>query len=333
MNSRLLFVLLALMVGCTTQPTRPPEPTAPRVEQQKLPVPSTGLEVPSLRTGEHPVQKAGYAVLFDKSKRVARWVAYRLNKSTAFSKVAERSNDFHVDGDVESCPDPDEYKHTGYDRGHLFPAEDARWSPEAMYDSFSMANMTPQSASMNRGSWKRIESQVRGWSAQHDEVYVVAGPILSEPCLKTIGRGICVPKRHFKVVLEKDGDQFKGVGFIVAQDDKGDITKFVHSVAEVEKVTGIDFFPALPDEIEKRVEATASLDEWSAGSHHASYTRAPDLAGGSCPAGTTLQSATIHGCCSGHGGVAGPKKWRACCGDDKKVLCNDGTKSRGCRCD
>lgn len=332
MSSRLLFLLIVLMVGCTTTPTRPPEAPTPQVDQQKT-APTAELEIPSLRAGERPVQKTGYTVLFDKSKRVAKWVAYRLNKSTALTKVVERSNDFHFDGDVEGCADPNEYKHTGYDRGHLFPAEDARWSTEAMHDSFSMANMTPQSASLNRGSWKRIESQVRGWSGQHDEVYVVTGPILSEPCLKTIGRGICVPKRHFKVVLEKDGDQYKAIGFIVAQDDKGDIAKFVHPVAEVEKITGIDFFPSLPDEIEKQVEAAASLGEWTAGPHYTNYTRTPDLAGGSCPTGSTLQSATIRGCCSGHGGVAGPKKWRACCGDDKKVLCNDGTQSQSCRCD
>lgn len=330
MSSRLLFLLIALMVGCTTKPIRTPEPPAPQVEQQKSVI-TTDLELPAIQAGEKPTKRTGYTVLFDKAKRVARWVAYKLDKGTV--KAVERSNDFHLDPTVDGCPDPSEYKYSGFDRGHLFPAEDARFSSEAMRDSFSMLYMSPQSASLNRGSWKRIESQVRGWSAQHDEVYVVTGPILSEPCLKTIGRGICVPKRHFKVVLEKDGDQYKAIGFIVAQDDKGDIAKFVHPVAEVEKITGIDFFPSLPDEIEKQVEAAASLGEWTAGPHYTNYTRTPDLAGGSCPTGSTLQSATIRGCCSGHGGVAGPKKWRACCGGDKKVLCNDGTKSRSCRCD
>jgi endonuclease G len=189
-------------------------------------------------------------------------VAYRLTKQMVSTKAVKRSNRFHVDPAVDGCPSPDEYKRSGYDRGHIAAAEDMRWSEQAMQDSFSMANMTPQSPGLNRGPWKRLEERVRTWAAAFDEVYVTAGPVLTEPCLKTIGHAICVPARHFKVVLERTGGEIKAIGFIFPQDAKGDLTPYVRSVAEVQKVTGLDFFPALPDDIEQKVEAHADLGAW-----------------------------------------------------------------------
>lgn len=205
------------------------------------------IGLPTVKKGEVPIKHAGYTVLFDKTKHVPKWFFYHMTKQLTATKAATRSNRFHSDPLVDGCPDPSEYKKSGYDRGHMAPAEDMRWSAESEYDSFSMANMTPQAPKFNRGIWKRLEEKVRAWELQYDDVYVVTWPVLSEPCAKTIGHGACVPARHFKVVLEKDGDKIKIVGFIVPQEGKGDPSAYEKPASEIRKMTGINFFPSVSD--------------------------------------------------------------------------------------
>lgn len=87
--------------------------------------------------------------------------------------------------------------------------------------------------------------------------YPVQGPH------KTIGENqVVVPEAFFKVVLCMRGTP-KAIGFIYRNTDgnrpKGD---YVNTVDQVERITGLDFFPALPDDVETKVEAEANLDEW-----------------------------------------------------------------------
>jgi endonuclease G len=74
-----------------------------------------------------------------------------------------RTNNFRADEEIQAGrrARPMDYRRSGYDQGHQAPAEDFAWSAAQMHDSFSMANMTPQLAGLNRAEWERLEETVR----------------------------------------------------------------------------------------------------------------------------------------------------------------------------
>ena len=171
---------------------------------------------------------------------------------------------FHEDEDV---PEPHavnfDYVRSGYDRGHMCPAGDNKWSAVAMDESFLFTNICPQAPSLNRGDWNEMEQVCRKWAKQYGNLYIVCGPIFYKGKTKTIGANkVAVPNAFFKVVLCMKGEP-KAIGFIYKNADgnrpKGD---YANSVDEVERITGIDFFPSLPDNIEKKVEAECNPDDW-----------------------------------------------------------------------
>ena len=154
-----------------------------------------------------------------------------------------------------------DYYNSGLDRGHMCPAGDNKWSQQAMDECFLMTNMCPQNHSLNAGVWNTIEQQCRNWAKQYGKVYIVCGPIFLNKQHRKLGKNkVVVPDAFFKVVLHT-GKNPQAVGFICRnQSQKGrKKTEFVNSVDEVERITGYDFFPQLPDDVEKRVEAKAEM--------------------------------------------------------------------------
>lgn len=159
----------------------------------------------------------------------------------------------------------DDYKGAGMDRGHMCPAGDNRWHWKAMQESFYMTNICPQNHNLNRGDWKELEESCRRWAQEEGKICIVCGPILYDQRHRTIGKKhkITVPEAFFKVVLCADSNPPKAIGFIYKNaSGNHPLDSYVNTVDEVERITGIDFFPALPDEIEEKVEAEYDLKLW-----------------------------------------------------------------------
>lgn len=157
-----------------------------------------------------------------------------------------------------------DYRGSGYDRGHLAPAADMKWSPTAMSESFYMSNMSPQRPRFNRGMWKRLEEKVRTWATESEEIYVVTGPVLSDN-LPTIGANqVAVPEYYYKVILDFKEPELKGIGFILAnQSSTQPLATYAVTIDSVEVVTGIDFFPAIEDSLEERIESSVQVQKRS----------------------------------------------------------------------
>jgi endonuclease G len=176
-----------------------------------------------------------------------------------------RTNDFREDYKVTTgSASLSDFKGSGYDRGHLAPAGDMKWSSTAMSESFYMSNMSPQKPGFNRGIWKKLESSVRNWADDNGEIYVVTGPILNEQ-FSTIGyNGVSIPNYYYKVILDYKEPELKGIGFILLHEKSSSSLKsFAVSIDEVERRTGIDFYHLLPDEIENQIESTIDISKWS----------------------------------------------------------------------
>ena len=211
---------------------------------------------------EQILRRKGYMVSYNKDLRLPNWVAWHL--TAAHTTGASKRGGIKFQEDTE-VPSPrathQDYVQSGFDRGHMCPAGDNKWSDEAMEQSFLMTNICPQHPNLNRGDWNEMENACRKWAEEYGDLIIVAGPILYKGNHKKIGKNkVIVPEAFFKVVFTMGNGTPKAVGFIY-KNNKGDRPKdaYVNSVDEVERITGMDFFPALPDDIEDKVEKYKEL--------------------------------------------------------------------------
>ncbi len=215
-------------------------------------------------TPEQILKRTGYVASYNKDTKLPNWVAWHLTAGRTTGPAKRAGVDFEADTDVPAPRAEDsDYYGSGYDRGHMCPAADNKYSKKAMEESFLFTNMCPQNGNLNRGDWNEMEMACRAWAKEYGGVYVVCGPILYKGKHKTIGKNkVVVPEAFFKVVLRL-GDDPAAIGFIYKNAEgnrpKGD---YVNTVDEVERITGIDFFPSLPDDVERKVEAKADISEW-----------------------------------------------------------------------
>lgn len=221
------------------------------------------LEIPETSKNDLIIYHTGYCLSYDLNYKLAKWVAYELTLAETQGTFA-RNDKFKPDPLVtKNSASLDDYKKSGYDRGHLAPAADMKWSAEAMQESFYLSNMSPQDKSFNRGIWKKLEEQVREWAVENKAVYVTTGPLL-EHGLPTIGPNqIPIPKAFYKVILDYTQPVVKAIGFIIPnQGSTLPLTSFAYSIDEIEKQTHIDFFSKLPDEIENSLEQQVCTQCW-----------------------------------------------------------------------
>lgn len=206
----------------------------------------------------------GFKVSFNKDNRTPNWVAWELLASETSGGEA-RYNKFWQDEELEGCPTTADYSNSGYDRGHLCPAADQKWSSTAMVDCFSLGNMAPQDHALNTGAWKTLENKERIWAERDSAILIVAGPIYTDSDRDRIGGGgVRVPGAFFKILIAPYLDKPRGIAFVYPNmSAPGNMENYVMTIREVEKLTGMDFFYNLPDEIEDAVESVASFKDWN----------------------------------------------------------------------
>ena len=225
-----------------------------------------GLEVPGKLTDrpEQILKRVAYTASYNSDLRIPNWVAWQLTGAHTEGKNKRAGVKFHEDTDVPMPRAVDfDYVWSGYDRGHLCPSADNRWDATAQEQSFLLTNVCPQDHNLNVGDWHELENLCRKWAKTYGSIYVVAGPVLFKGKHKTIGKNkVTVPEAFFKVVLCMEGKP-KAIGFIY-RNESGNRPKsyYVNTIDDVERITGIDFFPTLPNKIEDEVEAMSSLEDW-----------------------------------------------------------------------
>ena len=113
----------------------------------------------------------------------------------------------------------EDYTRSGYDRGHLAPAGDMKWSAKAMRESFYLSNICPQKPKLNRGIWKDLEEQCRLWALDNGSLLIVTGPVITGD-MKRLGKtGLRYPKPFIRycVIIRRKG--YKGIGFLFENRD------------------------------------------------------------------------------------------------------------------
>lgn len=201
-----------------------------------------------------------YTLAYSEADEQAYWVFYHLTPEL-INGSQSRTDDFRADPLVSTgSATLDDYKGSGYDRGHLCPAADMTLNKTSMSETFYLSNMTPQTHGFNAGVWSRLETRVREWALQYDGLYVVAGGILSEKLASIGANEVTVPKRFYKVIYDEKNGM---IAFIIPNESSSlTLDKFAVSVDEVEKLTGIDFFSGLDDQTENQMESTVNTGSW-----------------------------------------------------------------------
>jgi endonuclease G len=229
----------------------------------------TGL--PKVLSDEAVIEHLAMSLVYDERHEQAKWVAHIITPDI-FQGREGRTNDFRPDSLVKtgSAVEADyflQYLHPdstivydafGYDRGHLAPSADFRWSQRALSESYFYSNMSPQLGEFNRDSWAKLEDMFRAYLYKnpHTQLYVVTGPVLHE-ALPVIERGVnkvSVPETYFKIGVDLENKY--AIAFVMPN-AKADnpYAYYARSIDEVEQLTGIDFFPQLEDGLENLLEA------------------------------------------------------------------------------
>lgn len=258
------------------------------------------LAIPAYSKDDIIVQHTGYTLSYNEEHEQPNWVAYLLTADKVFSGMSDREDNFREDPSIPTgSATLADYRGSGYDRGHLIPAADQKWSAQAMDDSFFLSNMSPQTHSFNAGIWSKLESAVRTLAAQNQEICVVTGPVLTDGPYKTIGANkVSVPNSYYKVILDYYGPEKKAIGFVLAQDAKGNLSAFAMTVDDVEALTGIDFFPLLSDSEESGLESAYDVSLWDLGDFNRTQTAAKygyDLEGAGYAEGSAVYAAKPQG--------------------------------------
>ena len=218
------------------------------------------LEIPSMPNGKQGqvIQRTGYTLAYDKKTKTPQWVAWELTKEETKGNH-ERTDKFLPDPNVEGAKVvTTDYTGSGYDRGHMAPAGDMKWSKKAMEESFYMSNICPQIHHLNTGDWNELEANTRKWARRYGSVYVTCGPIYNgSRRTQYIGKNrVKVPAAFFKVILIQSPKKTCALGFFFENEaGQRPLNEYLVSVDYLEQPTGIDFFPALPDELENVLEA------------------------------------------------------------------------------
>ncbi|ULC60184.1 DNA/RNA non-specific endonuclease [Flaviramulus sp. BrNp1-15] len=219
--------------------------------------------LPTSTTGQI-IHHQGYSLSYSEPHEQAEWVAYELKKSH-LSNTNHKRPYFEIDKAVKTgAASWRNYKNSGYDRGHLCPAGDRRYTKFAHDETFLTSNISPQEHQFNSGIWNTLEQKVRYWASKYDGVFVVTGGVLKGN-MKTIGNEkVSVPNQFYKVLIDNNTGKTKMIAFLMPHKDSNKpLYEFVVSVDDIEKLTGIDFFPELEDSLENKLEASSSYKNWS----------------------------------------------------------------------
>lgn len=219
------------------------------------------------------VTHSAMMISYNEEHEQPNWVLHIVPKDVINGTVT-RTNDFRVDPLVSTqSADVGDYWDSGYDRGHMAPSADFRWSKKALSESYYYSNMSPQHPELNRNTWNNLEIQIREWVIDHGELIVLTGPVLKNGLKKTQqgSHRLSIPEAYFKIVLDMNGEHPKAIAFLIPnQNVPSNLSRYVVTIDSIEALTGIDFFASISNA--EKFESKSDLSQWKMSSTKVSET-------------------------------------------------------------
>ena len=198
---------------------------------------------PKLSNNTQALCMDGFAVMYSGVSRTPLWSAEHLDrKRLQQAKQIDREDSFHEESRLPKSMRAklSDYSGSGYDRGHLAPNGNMA-NRSQQYDSFSLANIAPQSPRNNRYIWRNIESATRYLTQQYGEVYTITGVAFTNKKTKQLADRVLVPSHFFKAVYIPASNQ---AGVYYAPNDESERIEII-SIDDLTAHTGIDVLPVL----------------------------------------------------------------------------------------
>lgn len=256
-GKRLIILLIAIPLGFLWL-------DHDRKEQAKMAyegVPKTTQSGPShwLRHWRNP----GFMLGYSEWRRNALWVTYKLTAKPQRNS-GQRPKHFNIDGRSLMRVSSDDYRNSGYDRGHLAPnyAISSEFGRAAQLATFKMSNISPQRKNLNQRLWQRLEEVTTNhFLARKKTLWIITGPIFDDD-VTTLRSGVEIPDAFYKIIVSPATEDapLEAISFVMPQRVKGTepLSQYLTSIDEIEAATGLDFFHTLPDKQENTFEAHAS---------------------------------------------------------------------------
>lgn len=270
-----IFLLsLFLLSGCAygSIPKAGSVEKAPVEQKHKPPIPpknavvgnSQRLELPAISNKDDVVEHLGYTASYNHDWLIPNWVAYELTRDELNGTTKGKESfqwDPYIKGNQAWRED---YSGSGWDKGHMIPKADLKWSAKAYSESFYFSNICPQSHIFNAGAWLTTENMARRIARQYGSVYVICGPIVTDNRYGTIGEHrVTVPDAFFKAFLIKDGGEYSAIGIVMFNSsDKQPLKASTMTIDELEEKCGLDLFSALDKIIQDNVESRINWSKW-----------------------------------------------------------------------
>jgi len=185
-----------------------------------------------------------FAVEHSGQTRTPLWSAEHLTAASVESaRALPRRDGFHAERTLPRNQRAElaDYVHSGYDRGHMTPSGDMP-TREARDQSFTLANVAPQAAALNRGAWEDVESATRDLAERDGEVFVVTGPVFARGAPALIHNRVRVPDQMFKAIYDPRTGQ---AAAYIAANASGARVRLI-TIAQLQRLIGADVFPSLP---------------------------------------------------------------------------------------
>lgn len=260
MNSLCLFPALlgAMLFGGCQLPVAEPESAASDTAV-------AGLELPAASADEDIIRYSGFTCSYNHTTLVPDWVAYELTSDELDAAYDSKSSSFSRDPAVHGRQaSREDYSRSGWDKGHMAPKADMRWSEKSYWESHYFPNICPQNHQLNAGDWNSLEKSVRRLASQYGRIWVVCGPIFEGNEFGTIGAArVQIPDSFFKALLIYDGDSYSAIAYVMHNDGRHhSLRDYACTVNDLEARIGRDLFPALDDSIEEAVESQIDWSCW-----------------------------------------------------------------------
>lgn len=233
--------------------------------------------LPEIKDSETVIHHSMMSLVYSEPHEQAKWVAHIISPDIISGGVS-RSNDFRIDPKVATGTAVEEdyflritnvegkldYDGFGWDRGHLAPSADFKWSSNALSESYFYSNISPQVPNFNRQSWAALENSLRGYVYRNKvPLFVVTGGVLTHD-LPLVERGIhkvAVPQQFWKVAVDLENK--RGIAFLMPNALAAYPTEhYATTINEIESLTGINFYAALPDALEEKLESQKITKDW-----------------------------------------------------------------------
>lgn len=253
----LVLQLCCISYGCAqsaAQSNQPLEPT---------------LAWPAVADGQEVYVHTGFASLYNRETMIPDWVAYELTADEANPSEKLRGREsFRWDPNTKGKQTAyrEDYRNDdGWQRGHMAPKSDMRWSTQAYEESFYLSNICPQNGTMNSGDWANTESMGRRMATRYGSVYIVCGPVIGSNKYGTLGEHkVVIPDAFFKAMLIKLNGKFESIAMVLPNEPVHHEPEYYWcTVNQLETLIGLDLFPGLDDSIEETVEDSYNRSIWS----------------------------------------------------------------------